>query len=113
MKCLRYIVISFCFLVSCEDRSVNEPTIPDWLKPRLEELETSGVCLGCTVQRSTYNNEYFYDVYCSYWSCLYCEVYSNDGTVVEWSESFPLSDWLENRTRLLILWECGDELNID
>ena len=54
--------------------------------------------------------EFYYHLYCSYWSCSHCEVYSYDGTLVEWSEEFPLSNWLENRTQLDILWQCGDEL---
>lgn len=97
-------------LFSCKEREPVEPRIPDWLKPRLEELENSGDCNGCTVQQSTYKGEYYYHLYCSYWSCSHCEVYYYNGTLVEWSEEFPLGNWLENRTKIDILWQCGDEI---
>lgn len=104
----------FIFLVvllfACEDRTPAEHLIPEWIKPRLIELENSGDCFGCTLQQSTYNGEFYYHLYCSYWSCSHCEVYRYNGSLVEWSEEFPLSDWLENRTQLDILWQCGDEL---
>lgn len=110
MKKFFFILVVFIVSISCEDRTPVEPTIPNWLEPRLEELENSGECYGCTVQQSTYNDELFYHLYCSYWSCSHCEVYHFNGTLVEWSEEFSLGDWLENRQQISILWECGDEL---
>jgi hypothetical protein len=102
-----FIVIS---AVSCENREQAPKIVPSWLQPRLEELENSGNCYGCSVQRSTYENEYYYHLYCSYWSCSHCEVYRQDGTIVEWSEEFPLSSWLEKRQQVILIWKCGDEI---
>lgn len=97
-------------IVSCEDREPEEHIIPNWLKLRLQELESSGDCHGCTVQRSTYKEEIFYHLYCSHWSCSHCEVYRYGGVLVEWGEEFPLSEWLTERKKIEILWQCGDTL---
>lgn len=105
------VFLLFLIAFSCENREPAEPTIPDWLKPRLEELVKSGDCHGCTLQQSTYNEGLYYHLYCSYWSCSHCEVYDEDGNLIEWSNEFPLSNWLENRTKLVILWQCGDPMN--
>lgn len=99
------------FLISCEEKEQVEYNIPNWLKQRLETMESSDSCTGCTVQRSTYNKEYYYHLYCSHWSCSHCEVYRYDGTLVEWGEKLSLAEWLENRTQLEILWECDATTN--
>lgn len=110
MKKLLILLFVAIVVTSCENREPAEHLIPEWINPRLIELENTDACHGCTLQQSTYNDEFYYHLYCSYWSCSHCEVYRYDGTLVEWSEDFPLSDWLENRTQLNILWQCGDEL---
>lgn len=110
IKKISLIIVMFFIVISCQDREPDPLVIPDAIKPRLEELSNSGECHGCTVQQSIYNDEYYYHLYCSYWSCSHCEVYHHDGTLVEWSEEFTLSEWLENRHQMVILWECGDEL---
>ncbi len=110
MRKLIYISLFVISFVSCENREPENPEIPSWLLPRLTELSDSTSCEGCTLQRSTFNSLYYYDLYCNTSSCVYCEVYDYRGDLVEWGEDFPLSDWLENRTKVIILWECGDEL---
>ncbi|QIA09781.1 hypothetical protein [Draconibacterium halophilum] len=97
-------------LVSCEDREPEPILIPEWLKPRLTELESSGECYGCQVQRWSYNEEYFYHLYCGYWSCSDCEVYHYDGRRVEWGATADPVDFNENKHRPVLVWECGDEL---
>ncbi|MEN8117771.1 MAG: hypothetical protein ABFS16_12370 [Bacteroidota bacterium] len=91
--------------ISCEERVPAEVVIPAWLQPRIEELESSEHCNICEVQRSTYLEEHYFHVYCGHWSCMYCEVYHYDGRLVDWEET-SLTDFLENRTNLKIIWEC-------
>ena len=97
-------------VVSCEDREPEAVIVPEWLKPRLEELENSGNCFGCQVQRWTYNDEYFYHVYCGYWSCSNCEIYNYNGDLVVWGEGIDHLDFDNNKKRPIKVWECGDEL---
>lgn len=111
-RTIQYIqYLSFILLVfSCEDREPDVIIIPEWLKPRLEELENSGDCNGCTVQRWTYNEEFFYHVYCTDWSCIDCEIYHYDSTPVVWDETLNQADYEQNKDRPEIIWQCGDEL---
>jgi len=100
-------------LFSCENREPNPIVVPDWIKPRLQELENSGDCFGCTVQRWTYNDEFFYHVYCGYWSCSDCEIYHYNGDLVVWGEDIDPVDFNANKSRPKIIWECGDDLGTD
>ncbi|WP_320110753.1 hypothetical protein [Draconibacterium orientale] len=111
MRKLFYIMLFFLALLSCEDREPEPIVVPNWLKPRLVELENSGECYGCRVQRWTYNGEYFYHLYCDYWSCSNCEVYKSNGTLVEWGVTADPVDFEANKYRPTIVWECGDELD--
>lgn len=105
------VVLFFAFAVfSCEDREPEEVTIPDWLKPRLEELENSGECHDCKVQRWTYNDAYFYHIYCGHWSCIDCEVYWHNGEKIVWGEGIDHADYEQNKHRPMVIWQCGDKL---
>lgn len=108
-KILALLFVIFIFS-ACENREPDPIVVPNWLKPRLTELENSGDCYGCTVQRWTYEEEFFYHVYCSYWSCLDCEVYRYNGDLVTWDGDIDHADFDANKTRPEIIWECGDEL---
>lgn len=112
MKYSHYIfILIFCFSISCEDREPDPVITPEWLKPQLAELEDSGECEGCSVQRWSYNEQYFYHFYCDYWSCSDCEVYHFDGTKVEWGVSVDPVDFNKYKRRPVLVWQCGDDLN--
>ncbi|MCY1720292.1 hypothetical protein OU798_08050 [Prolixibacteraceae bacterium Z1-6] len=113
LKSLFFYVLFVFAIVSCEDRTPEEVVVPSWLTPRLIELEESGDCFGCTVQRWTYKNEYFYHLYCGFWSCLDCEVYRVNGDHVVWGEDIDHADYDQNKHRPVKIWECGDELEAE
>lgn len=101
-------VVALAF-AACQDREPETVIVPDALKPRLLEIENSGDCYGCTVQRWTYNDVYYYHLYCSYWSCSDCEIYLFDGRLVDWTE-IDRADFEAKKHRPEKIWECGDEL---
>lgn len=109
MNKLLFILLAVLVFVSCENREPDPVIVPDWLELRLIELENSGDCYGCTVQRWTYKEEFFYHLYCSYWSCSDCEIYRYDGSLVDW-ELIDHVDFDANKARPEIIWQCGDEL---
>lgn len=104
---LNILIVAF---ISCEDREPDPIIVPEWLKPRLEELEDSGNCFDCKVQRWNYNDEFFYTVYCGFWSCAECEVYRYNGDLVTWVDDIDHADYAQKKDRPLIVWKCGDEL---
>ncbi|HPF52860.1 MAG TPA: hypothetical protein PK335_14865 [Draconibacterium sp.] len=107
MQKLQLITLLFVLLISCQDREAAPVTIPVWLEPRIQELEASG-CYGCSVTRYTYNDEFYYHVYCNYWSCSNCETYHYNGDLVDWSVT-SYADFYQNKTRPIILWECAKD----
>ncbi|MDX8338301.1 hypothetical protein SLH46_03830 [Draconibacterium sp. IB214405] len=110
MRKLFYILVFIVALFACESHEPEPILIPEWLKPQLAELESSDKCYGCRVQRWTYNEEYFYHLYCDYWSCSDCEIYHYNGTPVEWGVTVDHADFDANKHRPILIWECGDEL---
>jgi len=110
VRILYTLLLLSLFLINCEKREAEVIVIPIWMEARLLELEDSGQCYGCTLQRWTYNNEYYYHLYCNYWSCSNCEVYRFNGDKVVWGENVDAADYEANKHRPLKLWECGDEI---
>ncbi|WP_167617632.1 hypothetical protein [Maribellus sediminis] len=104
MRKLYFIVLLLLAFIACEDREPDPVVIPVWLEARISELEDSG-CVGCNIRRYTYKEEYFYHVYCNYWSCIDCEIYHYDGEPVDW-EYTDRADFWANKNRTLLLWEC-------
>jgi len=106
MKRIAFLVLFSAFLFSCDKDESPNPEIPNWIKPRIEELENSGQCFGCNVTRYTYKNEYYYSVYCGYWSCMFCEVYNSTGQNLQELDNFAFEDFISNRNNEIILWSC-------
>lgn len=104
MRKFYLIAVLFLLAIACEDRETDPVLTPVWLEARIAELEESG-CVGCTIKRYTYKEEFFYHVYCNYWSCIDCEIYHFDGEPVDW-EIVDRADFWENKTRQILLWEC-------
>ena len=61
--------------MSCEKEDTPNTEIPEWLQPRIEELENFDFCFDCSLTQITYQDEYYYHIYCGLWSCMYCELY--------------------------------------
>jgi hypothetical protein len=105
----KYFLISFLLLlfISCEKEESLNTEVPEWLQPELEELEKSGKCYDCSVTRITFENEFYYHLYCGYWSCRYCKLYNKNGKLVDWSDT-KFSDFLENEKDETVIWYCSD-----
>lgn len=107
MKNHLLIILLLLFLVSCQKEELNEE-IPEWLKPRIEELQNSGECFGCTLAKISFNNSIYYNLYCGYWSCMYFNFYDNNGNLVEWNV-VDFNNFLENNKNETIIWSCSDK----
>ena len=101
------LIIFILLIVSCDKEESPSPEVPDFLRPQIEELENSGECYGCTITKISYNNSFYYHLYCGYWSCMYCNLYDNKGDQVQWAQE-EFSDFLEHKTDEEVIWKCGD-----
>lgn len=107
MRKIQILVVLILALAACEDREPQPITTPVWLESRIAELESSE-CPGCNIQRYTYNEEYYYHVYCNFWSCSDCEIYNYNGAEVDW-EIIDKADFMQNKQRPILIWECKIE----
>ncbi len=107
MRNLQILAALLFIFIACEDREPAPVVIPNWLESRIAELEESA-CPGCNVTRYTYEEAFYYQVYCNYWSCSDCEIYHYDGVAVDW-EIMDKADFMQNRTRPVLMWECSAE----
>lgn len=109
MKPFYLILIFAFFLFSCDKDEIPDSEIPEWLEPRIEELKTSEQhCWSCNITRYKYNDNYYYNVYCGYWSCMFCEFYDSNGKLVDESEDFNFEDFLTNKKEETIIWSCSN-----
>ena len=104
MRKLQLIFILLLAFIACENREPDPVITPAWLEARIAELEGTG-CQGCNIVRTTYNEEFYYTVYCNYWSCIECEVYHYNGNLVDWQVT-DYTDYFKNKSNQIILWEC-------
>ena len=107
MRKLQILIFFLLTFAACENREPDPVITPVWLEARIAGLEEGG-CQGCSVKRYTYKEEYFFHVYCNYWSCYDCEIYRYDGTLVDW-EIINHQDFDKNKARPILIWECNTE----
>lgn len=107
MKNLLLLPLLLFFLVSCQKDELNTE-IPEWLQPRIEELDKSSNCFDCELTRYTFNDEFYYHIYCGYWSCLYCELYNKNGNLVEWGVT-DFNDFMSEKKDELVIWSCSEK----
>jgi len=103
----------FCILLlggilSCKDK--DEITPPDqfplWLKFKITELTSeSNLCAITDVTIIDYKGKLYYNIYCGLWSCIYCELYDENGNRPNW-ETDQLNDFFANKKEIKTLPAC-------
>ncbi len=110
MKRIAFFFLFFLLVVGCEEREAQKIDKPAWLVEKIQEMFPDGDCEGCRVQRWTYNEGLFFQIYCSHWSCSNCEVYYFNGEKVIWGDDIDPADFEASKHRPVIVWECGDDV---
>ncbi len=105
MRHFYFISFLLLFLISCEKEDTPNTEIPDWLQPRIEELENSEQCHFYSISRDTYKNQFYYDILNIAVNCILCEVYDAQGNLVEWGSDVKM-DFLNNRKGRVGIWHC-------
>lgn len=107
------ILLFFCiflFLVvsSCNKKDEITPPdqFPEWLELKITEL-TSGqnLCEITDVTIIDYKGKLYYNIYCGLWSCIYCELYDENGDHPTW-ETEQLNDFFANKKEIKTLPAC-------
>lgn len=86
MKTITFFLVFllFIFFACKKDQSENRP---DWLSDKVSEVISSeDICYITTVSVFEYNKNYYYNIYCGFWSCLYCHLYDANGNKPDWDD---------------------------
>lgn len=86
MKKIIPIVFSLLLIVSaCSEN--DSDFRPEWLSDKISEILTEkDSCELTSITVYSFNEELFYNIYCGYWSCMFCHLYDADGNKVELGE---------------------------
>ncbi len=91
----------FVIISSCSD---DDNLVPDWLRPKIAQMEADPVYAGVTVYRHDYKQTQIYNVDAPLRNCIYCEMYDSNGNALNWTEE-ELNDYLNLRTNEKIIWQ--------
>ncbi|NQU53186.1 MAG: hypothetical protein HQ522_11680 [Bacteroidetes bacterium] len=110
MKYFCFLLLFTFFLISCEEEEETpDIEIPEWLEPRIEELENWEACATCSVKRYTFKGEYYYTVSCGIWSCSFpCELYNEQGHRIQNEDQFDINNFRNNKINETEIWRCQD-----
>ncbi|MBN2664120.1 MAG: hypothetical protein JXR68_10765 [Bacteroidales bacterium] len=90
-------------LWSCEKIS-QKNSLPDWLETLTDSLEVNDYYWGSKIYQYKLEKEYYYDLQIPISSCMYCNIYTEQGNLVNWTNK-DIEDYLENRKNELIVWK--------
>ena len=95
-------------VLSCNDKDEITPPdqFPEWLQLKITEL--TSVNINCEITDVTYieyKGTLYYNIYCGLWSCMYCQLYNEDGTRPTW-EPTECEDFSANMKEIKTVPAC-------
>ena len=100
------LLISLFLNISCKKDTSPIGTIetPDWLLSYIEQIEDDPSYYGAIIYLYRWKDNYYYDVFVGFRSCIVCEVYDYNGEKIVWDNESVL-DYVNNRKQVKIVWE--------
>lgn len=108
MKYVLVIILLFAAL-SCNKKDGELTTTPEWLLLKIGEIQSSEQCGLYNVEKITHKGSVYFNIYCSFWSCRYCELYDKQGIKPDWDEE-EWKEFIESEKESVLFWKCGDEI---
>ena len=92
---------------SCKkDENSTPDQFPEWLQAKITELTSEfNLCKITDVTIIEYKGQKYYHVYCGVWSCMYCQLFDEQGNRPVW-ESNEWNDFLTNKKVIKTLPAC-------
>ena len=59
---------------------------------------------GTVVYRYKWHNEYIYYIDIPISSCMYCEIYNQNGDKIQFTSDSQIQDFINNKTDEVIIW---------
>ena len=111
-KYILLLCVIVCFL-NCQNQNSVEPfnyerDTPSWLKTKIDSMATNNFYVGSKVFRHTWHYNLVYYIRVGLSSCMYCEVYYENGSKITFTNDSMLQDYLNNRKNEILIWEWKD-----
>jgi hypothetical protein len=105
-----YVILLFVFLLgmdSCKKEEDSNPDqFPGWLQAKITELTSEfNLCQYTDVTFIEYKGQKYYHVYCGVWSCMYCQLFDEQGNRPVW-ETSEWNDFFANKKEIKTVPAC-------
>lgn len=103
------LMVALLLSAACDAGSTSEPfdydqDTPVWLKAKIDSIAAIPETFGITVYRYEWNGEFVYHIENLLSSCVYCELYDQNGMKLELADSGTFQDFVENKTNEVVVW---------
>jgi hypothetical protein len=102
-------IAAFLALFSChkkEEITVSKE-FPGWLRIKIAGLiPDEPLCKISEVTTIQYKGKIYYHVYCGLWSCMYCQLFDEQGNRPDWKDE-DWQDFFANKKELRTDPACG------
>jgi hypothetical protein len=101
-------IIILIGILSCNKKEKIADTVefPGWLHLKITELITDQhLCEITTVTFIEYNGNKYYHIYCGIWSCMYCQLFDEQGNRPDWG-SKEWEDFMANKKQIWTVPAC-------
>ncbi|MCX6237072.1 MAG: hypothetical protein NTY07_05840 [Bacteroidia bacterium] len=108
----RFILLIGIFLLlsflSCDkkDTITGPRDFPLWLQAKITELVTpNNICEFTDVTIIEYNGKRYYHIYAGLWSCMYCQLFDEQGNRPDWDTSV-WNDFFAKKKEVQVIPAC-------
>ena len=101
-------IIILIGIQACNKKEVSPGTLefPGWLQLKIAELvPEKNMCQITNVTLIEYNGKKYYHIYCGIWSCMYCQLFDEQGIRPAWDSSV-WDDFMTNKKELWTVPAC-------
>jgi hypothetical protein len=102
-------LLLFLTFAGCgSDKIFNyEKDTPEWLKTKIDSVTTSNpkYYSGTKVFRYEWNKQYVYHFSIPLSSCVYCELYDQEGRKIQFTDNAMTSDFEQNKINKVLVWD--------
>ena len=110
MKKIIYLFLFFVIIfIGCSNIEIfnYEKDAPEWLKVKIDSVTTTNPKYygGMKVFRYEWNNQFVYHFSIPASSCVYCEVYEQNGKKIQFTNKEVISDFEQNKMNKVLVWD--------
>ena len=95
-------------LLSCDKKNIitGPEDFPIWLQIKITELVTpNNICEFTDVTIIEYNGKRYYHIYAGLWSCMYCQLFDEQGNRPDW-DTRVWNDFFAKKKEILVIPAC-------